>query len=62
LETDFTGRTKSEEQKQETNPNDFKVINLGVWNNNGVIINSNVDLEKNCHFCRRVQKLKFSLI
>lgn len=51
-----------EEQKQETNPNDLKVINLGVCNNNGVIINSNVEVGKNCHFCRRVQKLKFPLI
>ena len=35
-----------EEQKQETNPNNFKVINLGVWNNNGVSINSNVEVGK----------------
>ena len=49
-----------EEQKQETNPNNFKVINLGVWNNNGVFINSNVEVGKKLPLLQESSEVKFS--
>ena len=49
-----------EEQEQETNPNNFKVINLGVWNNNGVSINSNVEVGKKLPLLQESSEVKFS--
>lgn len=49
-----------EEQKQETNPNNFKVINLGVWNNNGVFINSNVEVGKKLPLLQESSEVKIS--
>lgn len=49
-----------EEQKQEANPNDFKIINLGVWNNNGVIINSNVEVGKKLPLLQESSEVKIS--
>ena len=49
-----------EEQEQETNPNNFKVINLGVWNNNGVFINSNVEVGKKLPLLQESSEVKIS--
>ena len=49
-----------EEQKQETNPNNFKVINLGVWNNKGVFINSNVEVGKKLPLLQESSEVKIS--